>query len=304
MPKIESIRRSARKRSATVRTRPDKPESSVQRPKLPIRPQRPVQAGPKAKKNRVEILEPSTPNVSENPMYEYSSDSDSAESSTNSDGEREGVSPPPPPLPQLATQPRRYRIKKKGHQMQHAFNNRVLKQVELALDSIFTKPAEAQVALLQARKEILYRQKILRIADKNGWDAVTEYESSGIGENEADEKKIKKAVKAAERKREGMMAQRFRRRRNPLLPFPAGGSAAQTPLIQPLFAAARPPTLQIQRQTFGNQPMAPGKAPFAGGGGKMPIKIRKLQSICFTCGIAGHWSGDAECKGGQFQGYF
>jgi hypothetical protein len=185
--------------------------------------------------------------------------------------------------------------------MQYYFNNRVLKQVESALNSIFTKPVDAQNALVHARDDILYRQKILRIADKNGWDAVNEYESSGIGENEADEKKIRKAVQTAEKKRENSLVHRFPRRKNPLLPFPSGRSAVNAPYIQPLFAA-RPPVYQYQRQFYGNQRNGPGKATLPSGE-KMPLKIRKLQSFCYSCGVAGHWSGDPECKGGQFQGY-
>lgn len=103
--------------------------------------------------------------------------------------------------------------------MQYYFNIRVLKQIDAALVSLLTKPAEAQEALVQTREEILYRQKILRIADKSGWDAVLEYESTGIGENEADEKKIKKAVQAAERKREATNAQRFRQLSSQSLTF-------------------------------------------------------------------------------------
>ncbi len=262
----------------------------------------------KPKRGRVEQSEPVAGTSSSFSEYKYSSESGSDAdsdsewesvsngSSEDSESESDGANQ----QPNIPSKP--YRIKKKAYQVQYQFNNSILKEIDAATSSLKPKHKQARAALGKARSLILYRQKILRIADKCGWDAVKEYEASGIGENDNDEKKIKKAIRTAEKKREAVATHRVRRRRPPLLPFPNGESPGFKSYIQPLFTA-RLPAFQNQTQVYGN-PRSTSSKTMSSGIGKMPVKIRKLQSYCYTCGLAGHWSGDPECRGGQFRGYF
>lgn len=235
-----------------------------------------------------------------NAEYEYSSVSENEESIATEDV----FSWSAPPQHERALLEKRTptcKIEKPAHRMQYAFNNRITKKIELALLSLVSKPIDAQTALLQAKEEIAYRQKIIRIADQNGWDTVREYEATGIGEDEADEKRIRKAAELAAKKRGAAPDFQWRKRRQSELPFPREGSAVPSQ-IQPLFSS-RPQQLFHRAPLFENRRIESRNAA-AGLGNKLPVKIRKLQSYCYTCGVAGHWAGDPQCKGSSFRGYF
>ncbi len=305
MQRQEPVRRGDRNRTATVRTEPDQPSTRRRRKEKSNQTQKENTNEPKRKKPKMDEQRQTTTNQIQTQHYDYSSSAESDDGSENSLETCENFQFPPNKqmqFDQTVHQPRRKRMKKRGHQMQYSFNNRILRYVESALSSVVTKPLEAQAALIEARKDIEYRQKIIWIADQKGWEVVKEYESSGFGENEADEKKIKKAISIVERKRGAALGQQLSYPRQPLQPFQRAGSTAQTPFIPSLFAA-RPQNIQFQRRIFGNPKINPGTE-FGPTGGKFSIKDRKLHSTCYSCGLVGHWSGDPVCKGGQLQGYF
>ena len=55
----------------------------------------------------------------------------------------------------------------------------------------------------EAKALIHRRQKLIKIADRNkdGWRVVEEYESDDLASNSEDEKRLRKAIKSAGRKR-------------------------------------------------------------------------------------------------------
>ncbi|CAH3125521.1 unnamed protein product, partial [Pocillopora meandrina] len=77
--------------------------------------------------------------------------------------------------------------------------NRKQFEVNAQLDNILTQIDESTEAKLIIKK----RQKLIKIADKNrdGWLVVQEYETDDLASDSEDEKKIRKAKAAAEKKR-------------------------------------------------------------------------------------------------------
>ena len=82
--------------------------------------------------------------------------------------------------------------------------------MNLRLDNISTQidesagsPADIHNLVAEARLIIKKRQKLIKIADKNrdGWLVVQEYETDDLASDSEDEKKIRKAKAAAEKKR-------------------------------------------------------------------------------------------------------
>ena len=77
--------------------------------------------------------------------------------------------------------------------------------------------------LNEGRDILLHRIKLLKIADREGWGVVQKYEQDPLADDEADEKRLKKAIKSASstkrttsssnRGREGKPS-RFQNRRN------------------------------------------------------------------------------------------
>ena len=88
--------------------------------------------------------------------------------------------------------------------------NRKQFEVNAQLDNILTQidestgsPADIHKLVAEAKLIIKKRQKLIKIADKNrdGWLVVQEYETDDLASNSEDEKKIRKAEAAAEKKR-------------------------------------------------------------------------------------------------------
>ena len=93
-------------------------------------------------------------------------------------------------------------IKYKGNRKQFEVNLRldnILAQIDESTDS----PADIHMLVAEGKQIIKKRQKLIKIADKNkdGWLVVQEYESDDLASDSEDEKKIRKAKAAAERKR-------------------------------------------------------------------------------------------------------
>ena len=88
--------------------------------------------------------------------------------------------------------------------------NRKLFQVNAKLESLFSAriktsaddPSQVNTLVQEAQQIIRKRQKLIKIADrsKDGWLVVQEYESDDLASNSEDEKRLKKAKNAAEKK--------------------------------------------------------------------------------------------------------
>ena len=93
-------------------------------------------------------------------------------------------------------------IKYKGNRKQFELNLRldnILAQIDESTDS----PGDIHKLVAEGKQIIKKRQKLIKIADKNkdGWLVVQEYESDDLASDSEDEKKIRKAKAAAEKKR-------------------------------------------------------------------------------------------------------
>jgi len=94
-------------------------------------------------------------------------------------------------------------IKYKGNRKQFEVNlwlDNILAQIDDSNDS----PADIHKLVAEGKRIIKKRQKLIKIADKNkdSWLVVQEYESDDLASDSEDEKKIRKAKAAAEKKRQ------------------------------------------------------------------------------------------------------
>ena len=90
----------------------------------------------------------------------------------------------------------------KGNRKQFELNanlSRILTHISANVDN----PAEIQKSLEEGQLLIKKRQKLIKLADrtKDGWQVAQEYESDDLASDSADEKRIRKAKSAVERKR-------------------------------------------------------------------------------------------------------
>lgn len=94
-------------------------------------------------------------------------------------------------------------FKGEGNKIQFAFNEERLQNLDTLENKIkFGDLLGAQSLIESERKAVKFRNKLLKLADKHGWDAVKEYTDSDIADNAEDAAKIRSAVsRAAAKKR-------------------------------------------------------------------------------------------------------
>ena len=175
-----------------------------------------------------------------------------------------------------------YDFKKRAHEEQASFNEKVQEAVGEASEALETatdSPAvqRAKAVLQQGSALLAERQKLIKIADRsaNGWSVVAEYTADELAADSDDEKRLEKAEKAAERK----AGLRKRKR------FPATQKSPATYRLR--YAAAQPygnlvtpyPAVQSHQQ-----PMGGGRRPGLTAG---PSTQRAVDP-CFACGEMGH----------------
>ena len=93
-------------------------------------------------------------------------------------------------------------IKYKGNRKQFEVNAQ-LDNILTQIDESTGSPADIHKLVAEAKLIIKKRQKLIKIADKNrdGWLVVQEYKTDDLASDSEDEKKIRKAKAAAEKKR-------------------------------------------------------------------------------------------------------
>ncbi|XP_020908560.1 uncharacterized protein LOC110246549 [Exaiptasia diaphana] len=160
--------------------------------------------------------------------------------------------------------------KKKGNKRQFEFNQSVEEQLEgIAVSGTLL---EARTIAEKGLSLINDRNKLIRIADKHGWDAANNYVCDPLAKDDADDKKIRKAVKEAERSREKSKKEREAKSRRVsrarAYAFPSYGSSGR--FGQTIPSAVESPS----RVVIGSND-------------------KKLsQPRCFRCNKAGHFSRD------------
>ena len=98
-------------------------------------------------------------------------------------------------------------LKFKGNRKQYEMNahiSYIFNQIEANIDN----PAEIKKLIEAEQQSIKKRQKLIRLADrsKDGWQVVHEYESDELASDSDDEKRIRKARNAVEKKRKDVKA--------------------------------------------------------------------------------------------------
>ncbi len=93
-------------------------------------------------------------------------------------------------------------LKFKGNRRQFELNaglSNIFKSIEENIDN----PSEIRQLIEEGQQLIKNRQKLIKLADrsKDGWQVAQEYESDDLASNSEDEKRIRKAESAVEKKR-------------------------------------------------------------------------------------------------------
>ena len=107
-------------------------------------------------------------------------------------------------LSQKMKEKEKYQFKRKGNELQHTFNEGVKEAIDEALPLLDNpETAERAKQLLKKGSDMIReRQKLIKIADRSdqGWKTADEYEKDPVANDSDDEKRIRKAESAAEKK--------------------------------------------------------------------------------------------------------
>ena len=102
-------------------------------------------------------------------------------------------------------------LKGAGNKEQYEFCDKIGELIDTALDATNTEDvAAASIALTEAKTEVAKRQKLIKIADRSaqGWQTVKEYVRDDLCDGSDDEKRLKKAEKEAEKKKDKLATTR------------------------------------------------------------------------------------------------
>ena len=95
----------------------------------------------------------------------------------------------------------RISLSKPGNQRQLEANREIMDHLDKAIEEIEKgKQAEAKATLETGKKLVSKRIKLIRLADRNGWDVAKEYVSDDLASDSEDDKEIRKAIRAASTK--------------------------------------------------------------------------------------------------------
>ena len=98
--------------------------------------------------------------------------------------------------------PEQFEFKHEGHKIQYSFNQERFEKLAELQRLFELRDFEAVSSLIQKEQaEIKQRNKILKIADRHGWDTVHEYLDDPLADDKDDAAKLRGAVGRASRKR-------------------------------------------------------------------------------------------------------
>ena len=96
----------------------------------------------------------------------------------------------------------KFEFKHEGHRIQHSFNTKRLEKLSEVKNFVKVNDLEkAEQTIEKEITELRQRNKILKIADRHGWDTVNEYLDDPLADNNEDAVKLRGAVYRAARKR-------------------------------------------------------------------------------------------------------
>ena len=156
------------------------------------------------------------------------------------------------------------RWKKEGNRKQFEFNAEVIDSLHKATEAIKVgDTSSCSTRLEQAMKQLIARQKLIRMADvsESGWQTVREYETNELASDSEDEKRINRAeARAANKFKRSRSSSRYR------------GSSR----FRPYTSNFRIPGSTTTPATISNQRVY------------RPRPDTKSGS-CFACAATGHW---------------
>lgn len=161
--------------------------------------------------------------------------------------------------------------KQKGNRKQYEFNRSVEEHFQ---DIAVSKTLlEARTSAEKGLCLITERNKLVKIADKHGWDTVNQYVTDPLAKDDADDKRLRKAIKDAEKSREKAKKEKEAksRRTSRARAFSSGASSA--------FSSTRlgpPPATSTDSSRI---VIAATDKKFS-------------QAKCYRCGKPGHFSRD------------
>ena len=184
-----------------------------------------------------------------------------------------------------------FQWKKEGNRRQFEVMQKI---VEKALQSIALYQAANQTAGESTLKEVVTsaqeRIKLLKIADSSphGWGTVAEYEANPITQGEEDDKKLKKAEKAAQEK-SALRLQERNAKQARFSNFNRGGYQGQSFRSPGYQFDNRSPSTYGYRAFGGFKSNNPFRQPTVTP--EKPLPKRNVNNdLCYACGRRGHWA--------------
>lgn len=176
-------------------------------------------------------------------------------------------------LTQKLKEKEKFQFRRKGNEVQHTFNEELKEKIDGALPLLENPESveRAKQLLKKGSVMIAERQKLIKIADRSdqGWKTADEYERDPVASDSDDEKRIRKAETAAEKKASRERLKRQGKSR--------GGFRSFRHLSQ----------REQWRQSL--------QAPFAVLGPGQQTKMlpySRRREPCFRCGSESHWVRD------------
>ncbi|CAG2253579.1 uncharacterized protein [Mytilus edulis] len=180
------------------------------------------------------------------------------------------------------------KFKFEGNGRQHEFNTARINELSRATDFLERGSVGAAVkALEQAEAALKERNKLLRIADKYGWDVVEEFMDDPLTESTEEATRLKQAEYRAKMKRRDKYTKADRP--NPYYKNPVDEKATSD-----LF---RRPSSTYSEDSSRSRSTAGGKGIYTSNeyfGGK------KGATRCFYCNEEGHWAYQCPRKAGRY----
>lgn len=178
------------------------------------------------------------------------------------------------------------KFKFEGNSRQHEFNSERLDEIEKVRSFIERGSASAALKVLdKTEKSIKERNKMIRIADKYGWDVVEEFMDDPLTDNAEEATRLKQAEYRAKTKRKEKASQN-----NRFIPYTKPTEKAATDLF-------RRPSGTYQEESPKGKPYSSDRNVYSSSeyfGG------RKGETRCYYCNAEGHWAYQCPRKAAKF----
>ncbi|XP_021341517.1 uncharacterized protein LOC110442310 [Mizuhopecten yessoensis] len=191
----------------------------------------------------------------------------------------------------LAANKSDFKFKFEGNRKQFVFNSEIRLDISKAIQAIKDDNSElAESTLTICLAHLDERNKIVKIADRHGWDTVAEYEDDPICDDADDSSKLRQAEARAQRKRKAKSASRNTNKpyERPGLGRGSGGNTGNVDLFRGFQSTGEMGEFPFYAQrgaVNGSMPGAPGGFHPSSAG-----PVNKQNSTCFYCYGAGHWA--------------